>query len=307
MKNETALSVHQVSKTFTTRGGTVHAIQNASFSIGSGEIVALLGENGAGKSTLIDIILGISDPNEGTVSLFEEERSTAIQQGKVGAILQTGGLLKTLKAKDQIEMVAATYPHKVNVEAAMEVAGVTEFAQRKIEKCSGGQQQKIKFAIALLAQPQLLILDEPTTGMDVNARQDFWTAMQQLARQGTTIIFATHYLEEAQEFAERIIIMGAGKVLADQSTTSLQNASGTSRISFDMKQSEQEKLLAELSQDYSVFDIESHAKTISLSSQNPEDVARYLLNNYEISNLEIHKPSVEQIFKELTHNSLAAI
>ena len=136
-----------------------------------------------------------------------------MQRGDIGAVLQTGGLLKDLTVRQTLEMLATLYPTRIDIDKVLASADLTELAHRKVGKCSGGQQQRIRFAIATMHNPNILILDEPTTGMDVTARRTFWERMDKLAETGKTIIFATHYLEEAQNFAQRIVLMRAAPLL----------------------------------------------------------------------------------------------
>lgn len=239
----TAVQLNKLNKTFTTSSGSVEAVRDLSLTIEAGEIVALLGENGAGKTTLIDMVLGLSTPTSGSVELLGTSPAQAVRNSWVNAVLQTGGLLKDLTVHDQVAMVAATYRQAPSVTGALRAAGIEDIARRKIGKCSGGQQQKVKFALALLGDPSILILDEPTAGMDSNARRAFWASMQALADQGKTIIFATHYLEEAQNFAQRIVMMAHGRLIADGATEDIRASSGTRTVSFTLKNADQQLIL----------------------------------------------------------------
>ena len=180
-----------------------------------GEIVALLGPNGAGKSTLIDLVLGFTTPTSGTVAVFGTTPRTAIAGQRVGAVMQSGGLLPDLTVAGTLRMIAATFPRPRDVDEVLVLTDLTGLRDRRVGKCSGGEQQLLRFALALLGSPDLLVLDEPTAGMDAASRHRFWDTMADRAAEGVTVVFATHYLEEAQNFARRIVLLDRGQVVAD--------------------------------------------------------------------------------------------
>ena len=191
-----AIELQQLRKTFRSPSGLVEAVSGIDVVIEPGEVVAFLGPNGAGKTTTLDMVLGLTGPTSGTA-----------RGGMVGAVLQTGGLLRDMSVGETIRAIAALQDATSRIGAVMSVAGLEKIALRRVSRCSGGERQRIKFALALLTDPQVLILDEPTAGLDVTARRDFWEAMHQQAERGRTIVFATHYLEEAQNFADRIVLI----------------------------------------------------------------------------------------------------
>jgi len=195
--------------------GPLTAVDDVSLEIGRGEVVALLGPNGAGKSTTIDLALGLATPTSGTASLFGRTPRAAIVDGRVGAMLQGGALLPTTTVAQSIALVAAAHRHPLPVSEAMERARVTDIARQRVSKLSGGQLQRARFAVAIVSNPELLILDEPTAAMDVEARHVFWRSMRELTSHGRTVVFATHYLDEADAFADRIVIISRGRVVAD--------------------------------------------------------------------------------------------
>src|SRR5919199_1271379 len=199
----------------TKRFGAVTAVDGLDLTIEPGEIVAFLGPNGAGKTTTIDMVLGLSRPDAGTAEVYGLAPRTAVAHGLVAAVMQTGGLLKDLSVRETVELTAALFAHTRPVDEVLERAGIADIAGRRVGKCSGGQQQRLRFAMALLPEPDLLILDEPTTGMDVEGRRAFWSAIRADAEKGRTVLFATHYLEEADQYADRIILMRKGRIVAD--------------------------------------------------------------------------------------------
>src|SRR6476660_7227331 len=206
-----AISLRGVRKSF----GSVEAVRGIDLTVRPGEIIAFLGPNGAGKTTTIDMVLGLSRPDEGSVQVYGMEPSDAVRRGLVSAVMQTGGLLKDLTVTETLRLTASLFSNTRPVAEVLARAGISDIAGRRVVKCSGGQQQRLRFAMALLPDPELLVLDEPTTGMDVTGRRDFWGAIREDAEQGRTVLFATHYLEEADAYADRIILVSHGLVGAD--------------------------------------------------------------------------------------------
>lgn len=208
-----AVEARALSRSF----GNVRAVDHLSLTITTGEIVAILGPNGAGKTTLLDMVLGFTKPSRGTLEVLGQTPGSPALTGRIGAMLQTGGMLRDLTAAETLHFLADCLPFHLPVSDVIERAGMSDFASRKIAKCSGGQIQRIRFGAALLSDPELLILDEPTAGLDATARRDFWEHIRADAARGRTIIFATHYLQEAQDMAERVILMNNGRIVADGS------------------------------------------------------------------------------------------
>ena len=173
-----ALRLTDVRKTFAVSGDRVEAVRGIDLDIAPGEVVAMLGPNGAGKTTTLDMVLGLTEPTSGTVEVFGLHPRRAVDAGRISAVLQTGGLLRDLTVEETVRVVASTFDSPQPVAEVMERAGITQLARRRVSKCSGGEQQRLRFALALLPDPDLLVLDEPTAGMDVAARRDFWAAMQ---------------------------------------------------------------------------------------------------------------------------------
>jgi len=204
------ISLTGLTKSFKTPTGTVAAVRGVDLQIAPGETVALLGPNGAGKSTTIDMVLGLQPPDAGTVTLFGLSPQQAVAKGAIGAMLQTGAVLRDLTVRELITMMAALYPNPLPVDEVLRLGGIEDVAGRKTEKLSGGQTQRVRFGVALVSNPDLIVLDEPTVAMDVQARQSFWATMRSFTQRGKTVIFATHYLEEADAYADRIVLMANG-------------------------------------------------------------------------------------------------
>ena len=226
----TAINAQGLHKSF--RGG-VSALQDVSLTVTSGEIVALLGRNGAGKTTLIDLVLGLTKPTAGTVDVLGGTPRAAITGQCVGAVMQTGGLLPDMTVEGTVAMIAATMHRPRPVAEVLEHARLTDMRKRRVGRCSGGEQQRLRFALALLGDPRLLILDEPTAGMDPASRHDFWEDMRVQSARGVTVVFATHYLQEAQDVAARIVLLDGGAVVADGTTEELRGG-GDVVVEYDL-------------------------------------------------------------------------
>ena len=206
-----AVDLRGVRKSF----GPVQAVRGVALAVGAGEVMAFLGPNGAGKTSTIDMILGLSRPDGGAVEVYGMAPRQAVRKGLVAAVMQTGGLLKDLTVAETVQYTASLFAVSRPVGEVLERAGITAIAGRLVGKCSGGEQQRLRFAMALIPDPELLILDEPTQGMDVEGRRGFWTTIREDAARGRTIIFATHYLEEADAYADRIVLIAKGQIVAD--------------------------------------------------------------------------------------------
>ena len=228
-----AIQAIGLTKHFRGEGGeTVTAVDGIDLTIGSGEIVAFLGPNGAGKTTTVDMFLGLTSPTGGTVEVYGASPHRAVMDGRVSAVMQTGGLLPDFTVRETVRAIAALHGRPDRVEVVIERAGLGPLANRLVKACSGGEQQRLKFALALVPDPDLVILDEPTTGMDVGARQQFWDTMRADAADGRTIVFATHYLAEADAFADRTVLMARGRIMADGPTNEVRAAYGGHTVTF---------------------------------------------------------------------------
>lgn len=214
--------------------GAVRAVDGVDLTIERGETVALLGLNGAGKSTAISLLLGLLPPDVGTVELFGGPPERAVRAGLVGAMLQEARAVPRVTVRELVAFVAGRYPAPLPVARALELAGIAHLAGRRVDRLSGGQAQRVRFAVAVAGDPALLVLDEPTAALDVEARHAFWDAMAAYARGGRTVLFSTHYLEEADAHADRILVLDHGRLVADGTGEELRRAAGGGLVAFDL-------------------------------------------------------------------------
>jgi ABC-2 type transport system ATP-binding protein len=284
-------------KSFRRGGSTVEAVRGIDVGIAGGETVALLGPNGAGKSTTIDMLLGLLAPDHGTVRLFGRSPAEAVADGAVGAMLQTGSLLRDLTVRELIAMMASLYPAPMEVTEVLELTGAQEFADRRTQKLSGGETQRVRFAVALLSDPQLLVLDEPTVAMDVEARHAFWTTMRDFAARGRTILFATHYLEEADAYADRAVLMAHGRIVADGPTTEIKAMVGSRTIRATLP----DVAADELAGLPGVSSAERRGQAVVLVCSDSDATIRALLAAHpQTRDIEIEAAGLEQAFLALT-------
>ncbi|MCV2396131.1 ABC transporter ATP-binding protein [Actinotalea sp. M2MS4P-6] len=287
-----AVRLSAVTKDF----GDVHAVRGIDLDISPGEVVAVLGPNGAGKTTTIDMVLGLTQPTSGHVEVHGMGPREAVSHGLVAAVMQTGGLLKDLSVRETLQYTASLFARTTTVDEVLAVAGITEIADRKVAKCSGGEQQRLRFAMALLPDPALLLLDEPTTGMDVEGRRAFWAAIRRDAQRGRTVIFATHYLEEADQYADRIVLVSRGRVVADGTGAEVK-ALASGRV---VRASLPEPDPARLRGLPGVDAVELRGDQVLVHTTDSDAVARYLLCETGAHDLEITSQGLEDAFLNLT-------
>ena len=294
---EPDIELRGVTKTFRTSGAVVPAVRGIDLSIAAGETVALLGPNGAGKSTTIDMLLGLIAPDGGTVSLFGRSPAQAVAGGQIGAMLQVGALIRDVTPRELLTLMAALHPNSIGVRETLELTGLTAIADRRTQKLSGGQAQRVRFALALVSDPALLILDEPTVGMDVEARRGFWASVRVFAARGKTVIFATHYLEEADAYADRVVLMAHGRVVADGPTSEIRARVSTHTIRATLPDADR----AELASLPGVTAAERRGEAVVLICSDSDAAIRALLADYpEARDIEIAGAGLEEAFVELT-------
>ncbi|MGW2704432.1 ABC transporter ATP-binding protein [Streptomyces sp. NPDC001340] len=284
----------QVTKTY----GSVRAVDGLSLRLYPGETVALLGPNGAGKSTTLDLLLGLKQADGGTVSVFGTSPREAIVAGRVGAMLQSGGLMDEVTVAELVKLACSLHPKPYKAADVLARASLTQIADRKVNKLSGGQAQRVRFALATAGDSDLIVLDEPTTGMDVSARQAFWATMREQADQGRTVLFATHYLEEADAIADRVLVLHRGRLLADGTAAEIKAKAGARRVSFDLEGTIDEAALRGLP---FLTSIDVSGQTVRIQSSDADATvhALYGLGVYP-RNLEVAGLGLEQAFVAIT-------
>ena len=287
-----AIELDGVTRTF----GSVVAVDRINLAIKPGEIVAFLGPNGAGKTTTIDMILGLSVPTSGDVSVMGLKPRTAIARGLVSAVMQSGGLLKDLTVRETVQYTASLFTNTQDIDAVLANAGITDIADRKVGKCSGGEQQRLRFAMALLPDPALLLLDEPTTGMDVEGRRTFWSAIRADATRGRTVLFATHYLEEADQYADRIVLISKGRIVADGSGSAIKALASGRTVRATLPEADASALGALAG----VEAVEVRGHTVLIHGKDTDQIARHLLTQTDARDLEITARGLEEAFLSLT-------
>lgn len=293
---ETFIEAHDLSKSFRIHSPSpVDAVVGIDLVVGAGELVAFLGPNGAGKTTTVDMILGLTAPTSGSLVVCGMTPRQAIVHSRVAAMLQTGGLLRDISVRETVQVIAAQYADHLGVDEVMQRAGITELSKRKVSKCSGGEQQRLRFALALLPNPELLILDEPTAGMDVNARREFWDAMR--AERHRTVLFATHYLEEAQAFADRIVLMNHGRIIADGTTQEIRALTNVRTVTF--VHDDVSSLEPQLRANPSVRGVIANTHTLTVDTSDSDALLADVLA-WGGHDIEVTAPSLEAAFVALT-------
>ena len=282
----------------TRRYGRVMAVDGLSLQIRSGETVALLGPNGAGKTTAVELLLGLANPDQGVVHLFGGPPADAVAAGRVGAMLQDAGLPQGAKVAELIALVHSLYPDPFSVADALRLADLGAVAGRRVERLSGGQRQRVRVALALASNPELLVLDEPTVALDVDARRTFWDRVRVYVGGGRTVLFATHRLEEADAVADRVVVIAGGRLLADGTPDQVKAlAAGRSTISVaadGLSRALLENLPA-------VETVRQDRGRVTLCTSDPDATIRaLLLQAPHVQGLEVTRVGMEEAFRHLT-------
>jgi ABC-2 type transport system ATP-binding protein len=223
--------------------GRLKAVDGLTLELRRGETVALLGPNGAGKSTSLDMLLALRKPTSGTIRMFGSDPYHAVKSGQVGAMLQSGGLMPEVTVRELVTLIAGLHPRPVPVNTTLRQAGIDSIADQRVDKLSGGQTQRVRFALAIAGECDLIVLDEPTSAMDVETRQRFWASMKEEVAEGRTLLFATHYLEEADQAADRVLVINRGRLLADGTPEEIKKRAGFKRMSFRLAGTDEASLL----------------------------------------------------------------
>jgi ABC-2 type transport system ATP-binding protein len=283
----------------TRRYGHVTAVDGLWLQIQRGQTVALLGPNGAGKTTTVELLLGLASPDAGVVGLFGGPPADAVAAGRVGAMLQDAGLPQWARVAELIGLVRSLYPDPLSVAEVLRLADLEPLAQRQVQRLSGGQRQRVRLALALAGNPELLVLDEPTAALDVDARRSFWERVRGYVAGGRTVLFATHRLEEADAVADRVVVISGGRLLADGTPEQVKaQAAGRSTISVAADGVSRD-LLENLP---AVETVRQDRGRLTLSTSDPDATIRALLQQApQVRGLEVTRAGMEEAFLQLTH------
>jgi ABC-2 type transport system ATP-binding protein len=293
MKNAASLlELEHASKRF----GTLEALAGLDFSMRRGELVALLGPNGAGKSTAIALMLGLQVPSGGSVRLFGEPPRKIAARRRIGVMMQEVGLNPTLRARELVDLVSSYYPNPLPLSASIAAAGIEALAERSYGKLSGGQKRQVQFAMSICGRPELIFLDEPTVGLDVEAREKMWQTLRGLVREGASIVLTTHYLEEAEALASRVAVLVRGKLVADGSVGEMRALVARKRISCISKISAEE-----IARWPGVERAALESGQLTLVVTDADSVVRRLvLSDESLKDLEVRRAGLAEAFAELT-------
>jgi ABC-2 type transport system ATP-binding protein len=281
------VSFENVRKTY----GKVRAVDGLTMELRAGETVAFLGPNGAGKSTSLDMLLDLRKPTSGRIAMFGSDPYHAIKNGRVGAMLQSGGLMPEVTVRELVTLVTGFHPRPEPVEQTMRRAGIVQFADQRVDKLSGGQTQRVRFALAIVGNC------EPTAAMDVETRRAFWDNMKVEVAEGKTLLFATHYLEEADQAADRIIVINKGRLLADGTPAEIKARAGAKRISFHLDQIDEPFLLGLPA----LVNVEIRHDLVQIQSSDSDRTLYAVLDaGYRPRDLEVSSLGLEQAFLAIT-------
>jgi ABC-2 type transport system ATP-binding protein len=280
--------------------GPVRAVDGISLQVQAGEVVALLGPNGAGKTTFVSLMIGLRKPTSGSVTLFGLAPADVRARSRCGVMLQESGLPLYLTVRETIDLFRTYYPSPLGTDALIALVGLEEKARAQLHTLSGGQRQRLYFGLAMCGDPELLFLDEPTVGLDVEARRNFWSHVKTFVRSGRTVILTTHYLEEADALADRIVVIDRGRVLADASPAVLKSATKAKRVSYTAAR-------AMTATEFDGLPLQSIAidgARVDIVTAQPEALLRSLFVRGDvIADLEVTGASLEHAVMQLTNRA----
>lgn len=297
--NNVVASLERVTKKF----GNVTALNDVGLAIPQGRVVGLLGPNGAGKTTAVRLMLGMTRPNCGKVSVFGGDPSNTGIKVRIGAMLQVGKVPETLCVREHIELFSSYYPQPLPCSETLALAGLESVAGRLFGELSGGQKQRVLFALAICGNPDLLVLDEPTVGLDVEGRHALWELVRDLVSRGKTIILTTHYLEEADALSDRIVVINNGSVVANGTPREIKSSIGGKVIRCaSVLTAEEVKVLR------GVIQVRESRGVLEIRATNPDDVIRTLLaRDPGLSGIEVMGTSLDDAFLTLTRTQAKAV
>jgi ABC-2 type transport system ATP-binding protein len=279
------------------RYGNLQAVDGLTLELRHGETVALLGPNGAGKSTSLDMLLALRKPSAGRITMFGSDPYHAVKSGRVGAMLQSGGLMPEVTVRELVTLITKVHPNPEPVEVTLKRAGVAQFADQRVDRLSGGQTQRVRFALAICGKSELIVLDEPTTAMDVETRRTFWASMKEEVAEGRTLLFATHYLEEADQAADRILVINRGRLLADGTPAEIKSRAGARRVSFRLDKVDEPFLLGLPG----LVNLEVRHDVVQIQSSDSDATLYAVLDaGYRPREIEVQSLGLEQAFIAIT-------
>ncbi|GAA2457822.1 ABC transporter ATP-binding protein [Streptomyces mauvecolor] len=278
---------------------SVRAVDGIDLTIRRGETVALLGPNGAGKSTTIGMLLGLFPPDHGTIEIFGKSPELAMRAGHLGAMLQEGKMIPRVSVREIVDFVRQTYRKPLPLKEVLQLAELTKIADHRVDKLSGGQAQRVRFALALAGDPDIVVLDEPTAALDVESRRELWAAMQRYAARGNTVLFSTHYLEEADNSADRVVVIASGRVVADGTTSQIKSMVEGRSVSFVPRSGRRDgyELLP------GVSSVEFHGGRVHLRTTDSDLTVHALARADAFTDLEVSGVGLEDAFVALTHQA----
>ncbi|GIH94717.1 ABC transporter ATP-binding protein [Planobispora siamensis] len=292
-----AIAFTDVSKSY----GDVLAVDGLDLTVRAGTTVALLGPNGAGKSTSVDMLLGLLRPTRGRVEVLGRPPDEAVARGEVGAMLQSGELIPELTVRETVDFVRRLYPDPLDPDEILTMADLTGLVKRRAGKLSGGQAQRVRFAMAVAGAPRLLLLDEPTAAMDVESRLRFWACMRDYAAGGRTVLFTTHHLEEAEENSDRVVVIARGRVVADGTAAEIKAGTGGHAVHFTL--GGQPAAGLDALPGVTAVEIRSGAATLRTTDADATVAALYRGTSLEVRDLRIAGADLEEAFLALTRES----
>jgi len=293
-RNTAVAQFESVSKNY----GQVRALADFDFEVRGGELVALLGPNGAGKTTAIRLLLGLARPNSGKLTVFGGDPASTETHTRVGAMMQVGRVPETLRVREHIDLFCSYYPNPLSISETLAIAGLADLKDRKFGALSSGQKQRVLFALAICGNPDLLFLDEPTVGLDVEARHLLWQEIRSLLQRGKTVVLTTHYLEEADALADRIVVINKGSIIAQGTPEEIKSRTAGKTIRCATE------LPIEVLRDIpAVADVQRDREAVIIHTSQPENVLRRLLQlDLEVSGIEVSSAGLEAAFLALTRN-----
>ncbi|HHO55041.1 MAG TPA: ABC transporter ATP-binding protein, partial [Trueperaceae bacterium] len=281
--------------------GKVKALQNVDLKVYKAEVIALLGPNGAGKTTAINLLLGLLRPNNGQVRVFGQDPKNANNRMRTGVMLQIPGIPETLRVREHIDLFSSYYPKPMSMQEVLAATGLADLENRMYGKLSGGQKQRLHLALALCGDPDLVFLDEPTTGLDVASRRALWEQVRKITNSGKTVVLTTHYIEEAESLADRVVVIKQGEIIAEGSPSEIKAITAATKI----------RLVTKIAhEDIKAMNAVSSVKydgaaTLILASKAEEIVLELLQKDNTIHGLEVTTAGLEDAFLALTQKKVA--